>query len=408
MNASNQSDLDDGALGELRVLEIGSLIAGPFAGRLLGDNGADVVKVESPERPDPLRGWGQVHEGGRGLFWTIHARNKRCITLDLRRRAGQELFEHLARAVDVVIESFRPGTLERWNLGFERLSQINPRLILARVSGYGQTGPKSGQPGYASMAEAIAGMRHITGTPGAPPVRMSLSLGDSLAGLFAAQGILLALMARERTGLGQVVDAALTDSCLAVTESMIPDFDRAGHIRQPSGTRLDAIAPSNIYESSDGRWLVVAANQDTVFGRLCSAMGKPELAADPRYATHAARARHQDLLDAEVGRWVKARSAADVMKVLAEHDVVYGPVNTVAEVVSEEQFHARDMLVPHFDRALSGSVLGPGITPKLSRNPGKIRWAGPPEPGQDNEAVYSEWADLDGDRIRELRRQRVI
>jgi formyl-CoA transferase len=408
LSASRQPDLDDGALSGLRVLEIGSLIAGPFAGRLLGDNGAEVVKVESPERPDPLRGWGQVHEGGRGLFWTIHARNKRCVTLDLKCRAGQELFEHLARVADVVIESFRPGTLERWDLGFERLSQINPRLILARVSGYGQTGPKSRQPGYASMAEAMAGMRHITGIPGAPPVRMSLSLGDSLAGLFAAQGILLALVARERTGVGQVVDTALTDSCLAVTESMIPDFDRVGHIRQPSGTRLDAIAPSNIYKSSDGRWLVVAANQDTVFARLCDAMGKPELAADPRYATHVARARHQDLLDAEVGRWVKSRSSADVMKALAENDVVCGPVNTVAEVVSEQQFRARQMLVPHFDRAIGDSVLGPGITPKLSSNPGTIRWAGPPEPGEDNDAVYSEWVGLDGDRIQELRRQRVI
>ncbi|MCW2583777.1 MAG: CoA transferase [Klenkia sp.] len=397
-----------GALDGIRVLEIGTLIAGPFAGRLLGDQGADVVKIVAPDRPDPLRTWGQVHEDGRGFFWTVHARNKRCITLDLRSERGQELFLALAADADVVVESFRPGTLERWGLGYDRLSSANPGLVLARVSGYGQTGPMAAQPGYASVAEARAGMRYVTGFPGQPPVRMALSLGDSLAGMFACQGILTALVARARTGRGQVVDAALTDSCLAVTESMVADYSRAGHVRQPSGTRLDAIAPSNSYQTADGTFVIIAANQDTLFRRLCAAMDRPELADDERYATHGARARHQDELDDLIGAWAGQLPPDDVVTRCSAAGVVVGPVATVADVVADEQFAARDMLVAHHDLGVGTDVLGPGITPQLSETPGTVRWAGPPRPGSHNTEVYGELLGLTADDLTELAQQGVV
>ncbi len=401
------TDHPAGALAGIRVLELGTLIAGPFAGRLLGDHGADVVKVEAPDRPDPLRTWGQASEDGRGFFWTVHARNKRCITLDLRQPRGQEVFLQLVEQADVVVESFRPGTLERWGLGFDRLSALNPGLVLARVSGYGQTGPAAGRPGYASVAEAVSGMRYVTGFPGQPPVRMALSLGDSLAGMFAAQGVLAALVARQRTGTGQVVDTALTDSCLALTESMLPDYDRAGVVRQPSGTRLDGIAPSNSYETSDG-FVIIAANQDTLFRRLCGAMGRPELADDPRFATHTARGKHQDELDALIGAWAKEHDSAGVLALCAEAGVVAGPVNTVADVVADPQFRARGMVLAHHDEGVGADVLGPGITPQLSATPGRLRWAGPPRPGTHNAEVYGELLGLGADDLAELAAAGVV
>lgn len=397
-----------GALEGIRVLEIGTLIAGPFAGRLLGDQGADVVKVEAPDRPDPLRTWGQAQEQGRGFFWTVHARNKRCITLDLRQQRGQELFLGLVATADVVVESFRPRTLERWGLGYDVLADANPGLVLARVSGYGQTGPMAAEPGYASVAEARAGMRYVTGFPGQPPVRMALSLGDSLAGMFAAQGILTALLARHRTGRGQVVDAALTDSCLAVTESMVPDYDRAGLVRQPSGTRLDAIAPSNSYETADGTFVIIAANQDTLFRRLAAAMERPELADDERYATHGARARHQDELDDLIGVWAKGLDADTVVQRCSAAGVVVGPVATVADVVADPQFRARGMLVAHHDEGVDADVLGPGVTPQLSATPGRVRWAGPPRPGTHNTEVYGGLLGLDADDLTRLAADGVV
>ena len=396
-----------GALDGIRVIEIGTLIAGPFAGRLLGDQGADVVKIEAPDRPDPLRTWGQVHEDGFGFFWTVHARNKRCITLDLRSARGQELFLRLVATADVVVESFRPGTLERWGLGYDVLASANPGLVLARVSGYGQTGPMAAQPGYASVAEARAGLRFVNGFPGEPPVRMALSLGDSLAGMFAAQGILLALVARVRTGRGQVVDAALTDSCLALTESMVPDFDRAGHVRQPGGTRLDQIAPSNSYRTADGSFVIIAANQDTLFRRLCAAMERPELADDPRYATHGARAESQDELDEVISAWARWLDPAVVIERCTAAGVVVGSVATIADVVVDPQFLAREMIVAHHDERVGADVLGPGITPRLSSTPGQIRWAGAPAPGTHNAEVYSELG-LDTDALATLRNEGVI
>jgi formyl-CoA transferase len=397
------------ALAGVRVLELGSIIAGPFCGRLLADHGADVVKIEAPGLPDPLREWGQAEEDGHHFFFTVHARNKRCVTLDVRKPAGRELLLRLVEVSDVLLESFRPGTLERWEVGPDVLHAHNPDLVLARVSGYGQTGPESGRPGYASVAEAVSGMRHLNGHPGEPPPRPALSLGDSLAGMFAAQGVLMALLARERgAARGQVVDVALTESCLAVSESSVPDYDRGGVVRQPSGTRLDGIAPSNLYCAADGRWMVIAANQDSVFRRLCVAMDRPELATDPRFRSHVARGRHQDEIDAIVAEWAAGHDAGTLTALLEQAGVVVGPVNTVAEVVRDEQFRARDMLVPHHDEAVGADVLGPGVVPVLSGTPGSVRWAGPPRPGSHNAEVYGELLGLGPDELSALEDAGVI
>lgn len=398
------------ALSGIRVLELGSIIAGPFCGRLLADHGADVIKIEAPGSPDPLRDWGQAEVDGHHFFWTVHARNKRCVTLDMRRPEGQEVFLQLLDRADVLLESFRPGTLEKWGLAPDRLLARRPGLVVARVSGYGQSGPMSTRPGYASVAEAVSGMRYLNGYPGGPPPRPALSIGDSLAGMFAAQGVLMALLARERgvERTGQVVDVALTEACLALLESSIPDYDRGGVVREPSGTRLTGIAPSNLYQSADGKWMVIAANQDTVFARLCAAMDEPDLVTDPRFHSHTARGRHQDEIDEIVAAWARRHDADTLTRVLEDAGVVVGPVNTVAEVVRDPQFLARDMIVPHFDRAVGEDVLGPGVTPKLSGTPGSVRWAGPPHPGSHNAEVYGELLGLSDVQLHELEAAGVI
>ncbi|MCG5431505.1 CoA transferase [Mycobacterium sp. MYCO198283] len=378
-----------GALDGIRVLELGTLIAGPFAARLLGDMGAEVIKIEPPGAPDPLRTWGQAEVDGHHVFWTVHARNKKAVTLDLRTPAGRELFLELVERCDVVVENFRPGTLEKWDLGYDVLRQRNSGVILVRVSGYGQTGPDAGKAGYASVAEAVSGLRHLNGFPGGPPPRLALSLGDTLAGMFAAQGALAALYRRTVTGIGQVVDAALTESCLAVQESTIPDYDVGGVVRGPSGTRLEGIAPSNIYRTADGSWVVIAANQDTVFRRLCTAMDRPDLATDARFADHLARGRHQDELDAIIGAWAAERMPTDIIDVLSAAGVISGPINTVAEVVEDPQLRARGMIADHFDERLQRNVKGPGVVPVLSESPGTIRSAGPARPGQHNDDIYT-------------------
>ncbi|MFA6574588.1 MAG: CaiB/BaiF CoA-transferase family protein [Nocardioides sp.] len=390
-----------GALDDVRVLELGTLIAGPYAGRLLADNGADVIKVEAPDRPDPLREWGQA-SGGHQFFWTVHARNKRCVTLDLRTDRGRDLLLRLVEQSDVVLESFRPGTLERWGLGYDVLAAVNPRIVLARVSGYGQTGPLAGRAGYASVAEAVSGLRHLNGYPGQLPPRIALSLGDSLAGMFAYQGILAALLARHRTGRGQVVDTALTEACLAVLESTVPDYDQTGHVRQPGGTRLDRVAPSNLYRAKDGLPVIIAANQDTVFARLAELMGRPELARDERFVNHTSRGEHQDELDELIGEWAGTITAQELIDRCNAAGVVAGGVNTVAEVVVEPQFVERGLFVDHVDQQTGHAVKGVGVVPHLSETTGEVRWAGPSQPGVHNGDVYRQLLGLDEAELEDL------
>lgn len=397
-----------GALDGIRVIEVGTLISGPFAGRLLGDMGADVIKIEPPGSPDPLRTWGQAEVDGHHFFWTVHARNKRAVTLNLREPRGRELFLKLVERSDIIVENFRPGTLEKWGLGYDVLRHHNKGIILVRVSGYGQTGPDADKAGYASVAEAASGLRHMNGFPGGPPPRLALSLGDSLAGMFAAQGALAALYRRTVTGEGQVVDTALTEACLAVQESTIPDYDMGGVVRGPSGTRLEGIAPSNIYRSADGSWVVIAANQDTVFRRLCAAMGQPELATDSRFVDHGARGRNQDELDKIIGDWAAQRQPDDIIETLSDAGVISGPINTVAEVVRDPQLQARGMLVEHYDEGIGRNVLGPGVIPVLSETPGGVRNAGPAKPGQHNGEVYGDLLGLKASEIADLEFQGVL
>ena len=400
--------MNTGALDGIRVLELGTLISGPFAGRLLGDMGADVIKIELPSNPDPLRTWGQAELDGHHFFWTVHARNKKAITLDLRAERGRELFLELVDRSDIIVENFRPGTLEKWNLGYDALRDRNKGIILVRVSGYGQTGPEAGKAGYASVAEAASGLRHMNGFPGGPPPRLALSLGDSLAGMFAAQGALAALYRRTVTGEGQIVDTALTESCLAIQESTIPDYDVGGVVRGPSGTRLEGIAPSNIYQSSGGSWVVIAANQDTVFRRLCQAMGSPELATDERFVDHLARGRNQDELDKIIGDWAALREPHDIIATLSEAGVISGPINTVAEVVQDPQLQARNMIADHWDERVQRNVKGPGVVPVLSDTPGTIRNGGSARPGQDNEEVFGRLLGLEGEQLAALRAEGVL
>lgn len=397
-----------GPLDGIRVIEVGTLISGPFAGRLLGDMGAEVIKIEPPGQPDPLRTWGQAELDGHHFFWTVHARNKKAATLNLREARGRELFLDLVGHSDIVVENFRPGTLEKWNLGYDVLRERNPGIILVRVSGYGQTGPEAAKAGYASVAEAASGLRHMNGFPGGPPPRLALSLGDSLAGMFAAQGALAALYRRSVTGEGQVVDAALTESCLAIQESTIPDYDIGGVVRGPSGTRLEGIAPSNIYRSADGSWVVIAANQDTVFRRLCAAMGQPELADDDRFVNHVARGRNQDELDKIIGDWAGRRAPADIMDTLSEAGVISGPINTVAEVVQDPQLLSRGMIADHWDERIGRNVKGCGVVPVLSESPGTIRWAGSARPGQHNRDVYGDLLGLSAEELATLERDGVL
>jgi formyl-CoA transferase len=393
----------------VRVIELGQLLAGPFTGRLLGDMGADVIKVEPPGQPDPIRDWGKARYQGRSLWWPVQSRNKRCITLNLRSERGQELLLELVKHADVLTENFRPGTLERWNLGWERLSEANPKLVLARISGYGQTGPYAKRAGFASVAEAMGGLRYINGFPGEPPPRIHLSIGDSLAGMFAAQGILAALYKRDALGFGrgQVVDVSLLESSFALLESMVPEYDRLGIVREPQGTNLKGIAPSNIFKSADGKWIVIAANADKVFGRLCEAMGRPELATDPRFSNHLARGEHQEEIEGLIAEWAAERDAAEIDRILNENGVICGPVYTIADIFEDEHFWAREMLIKHEDPEF-GEYIGPGITPKFSETPGEVRWSATWEEGSHNREVYGELLGLTDEDLAQLKEEGVL
>jgi formyl-CoA transferase len=398
-----------GPLAGVRLLELGQLLAGPFTGRLLGDLGAEIIKVEAPGQPDAIRDWGKAKYQGRSLWWPVQSRNKKCVTLNLRHERGQELLLQLVERADVVTENFRPGTLEKWNLSFERLSAVNPKIILARISGYGQTGPYAARAGFASAAEAMSGMRYINGFPGEPPPRMHLSLGDSLAGMFAAQGILSALYWRDALGggKGQVIDVSLLESCFALLESTVPEYDRLGLVREPGGTHLKGIAPSNIFKSKDGKWMVIAANQDNVFKRLCDAIGRPELKDDDRFATHLARGENQDEIEGIIAEWAGAHTAAQIDSVLNDAGVICGPVNTIADIFEDDHFRARDMLVEHEDPEF-GTYIGPGITPKFSETPGAVRWSATWEEGSHNREVYGGLLGLTDDEIASLREEGVL
>lgn len=395
------------ALAGVRVLEVGSLIAGPFAGRLLADFGAEVIKIEAPNHPDPLRQWGLHPYHGHMLWWAVQSRNKKLVTLDLRRERGQELFRALARETDVVLENFRPGTMERWGLGWEPLHELNPALIMARVSGYGQTGPLASRGGFAAVAEAVGGLRYINGYPNQPPPRAGISLGDSLAAMFAMQGVLSALYWRDaHGGEGQLIDVALTEACFALLESAVPEYALAGVDREPQGSTIGANVPSNIFRSRDERWMVIAANADGLFRRLMNTIGHPEVADDARFATHAGRTSHKDEIEAVIAGWARTVDADEIDRLMADVGVPCGPVNRISDIFADPQFRARDMLVDMRDPVL-GDYVAPGIVPKLSATPGRIEWAGA-EPGAHNREVYGGLLGLADAELEELAAEAIV
>lgn len=391
-----------GALAGVRVLDLGQLLAGPFCATFLGWLGADVVKVEAPEG-DALRGW-RVVEQGTSLWWRSLARNKRTMTLDLRTEAGRELGRALAAQADVLVENFKPGTMEAWGLGPEELAAIHPRLVYVRISGYGQTGPSARLPGFASVAEAVAGLRSVIGFPDRPPARANLSLGDTLAGLHGALGALAALYARDRVGSptggrGQVVDVALTESILAVLESMLPEADR-GVVRARAGSTITGIVPSNLYPCADGRDVVIGANGDSMFVRLCEAIGRDDLARDPALAKNEGRVAAQARVDDAIAAFTRARSADEVLRTLAAASVPCGLVQDARAVLEDAQFNARG-LFPRFDVEGRPLVI-PELAPKLVGTPGRTRWPGRAR-GVDTDAVLREWLALDDDALASAR-----
>lgn len=387
-----------GALSGVRVIELGQLIAGPFAGQMMADNGADVIKVEQPGAGDPMRNWGVVH-AGKSLSWNVIARGKRCVTADLHTEEGRRFVLDLVRQSDVVIENFRPGTLERFGLGFDVLAEVNPRVVLTRVSGFGQHGPYSARAGYGSIGEAMGGLRVLVGDPDRPPSRFGVSLGDLLAGMHAMVGTLMALYARNESGRGQVVDVSIYESVLALTEGLVSDYAVAGVTRERSGAVLPGVAPSNVYETGDGHMLLIAANQDSVFGRLAQAMGEPSLAVDERYATHQARGERQAELDTRIGAWTRSHCAADVESLLDEHGVPCGRIYGARDMLQDEHFRARQSIVEVDDEVL-GSVPMQSVAPRLSDTPGRIRWGGGGRGQHDTEV--REWltAVTEGERAR--------
>jgi formyl-CoA transferase/succinyl-CoA--D-citramalate CoA-transferase len=381
-----------GPLAGVRVLELGNFIAGPFAGQLLGDYGADVIKVEPPDEGDPMRHWGVTLDGD-SLWWPTIARNKRSVVLDLREEASRRTAAQLAAQCDVVLENFRPGTLERWGLGYADLAPRNPRLVMVHVSGFGQTGPLAGQAGFGSVGEAMGGIRYTTGSPDRPPSRAGISLGDALASVFAVIGTLAALVHARATGEGQEVDVAIYEAVAALMESTMADYELGGVVRTRSGSVLKGVAPSNVYPTSDGAEVVIAANADTVFVRLCEAMGRPELAEDPRFAKHQARGENMADIDGIVSVWTATAPCDELLARLDSHGVPAGRIFTAPDMLTDPQYLARDM-IRRVVSTQGWEVPMTGVVPRFSATPGTIRHPGP-RLGQHTDEVLADLLGVD-------------
>jgi crotonobetainyl-CoA:carnitine CoA-transferase CaiB-like acyl-CoA transferase len=374
-------------LAGVKVLEMGQLLAGPFATVLLAWFGAEVIKIEPPGTGDPLRSWRTLHKG-TSLWWYSLARNKKCITLDLRQKKGQEIARQLAERVDVIVENFKPGTLEKWGLGFEDVKALNPRVIMARISGWGQTGPNAQKPGFAAVGEGVGGLRYVTGDRDRPPVRPNLSLGDSLTGLHAAFGILTALYHRDAqgTGTGQVVDVAIYESVFNMMESTIPEYDKAGVIREREGTRLSGIVPTGTYPCGDGVYVIIGANGDNLFKRFMLAIGRPDMASDSRFEHNDDRVPWADEIDRAISDWTLRLPSAEVVRILEAAAVPVGPINSAKDMMVDPHFHARG-LFQEADLGDGDKVRLPAIMPQLTETPGGMEWPGP-KLGEHNREVY--------------------
>ena len=389
-----------GPLSGIRVLELGQLIAAPFATKLLAEFGAEVIKVEAPDGGDPLRTWRKMH-GDTSLWWYLQSRNKKSIAVNLKTPEGLDIVKRLATSADVVVENFRPGGLEKLGLGWDVLSALNPSLTMVRISGYGQTGPYRDRPGFGAIGEAMGGLRYTTGSPESPPARVGVSIGDTLASLHGVIGALMSILnVKVNGGAGQVVDVSLVESVFNVMESLVPEYDLLGEIRTRTGGALPGITPSNTYPTQDGGYVVIAGNSDPIFRRLMQAIGRPDLAEDPRMRSNEGRSQHAAMLDGVIGDWSKARSVADALAALDAADVPAGRIYSVADIVADPHYQARDMIL---QAELPGGtqVKMPGIVPKLSGTPGAVRWPGPAL-GAHTDAVLADLG-LDAVAIQTLR-----
>ncbi len=407
MRAETSAAPQAGPLQGIRVLEVGQLLAGPFAGCILAYFGAEVIKVEPPATGDPLRRWRQLDEDGTSLWWRSLARNKKCVTADMRTEEGRELVRKLAQKSDVLLENFRPGVMEKWGLGPDDFSATNPGLIYARISGYGQDGPYASKPGFASVCEGFGGLRYVNGFPGERPVRPNLSLGDSLAGLHTALGIVMACLHRARNpgSAGQVVDTALYEAVFNMLEGVVPEYDGAGVVREPSGSTITGIVPTNTYLCNDGKYIIIGANGDSIFKRLCETMGRPDMAADPRLADNAGRVEHEAEIDAVIAAWCGSQGSGSALDALELARVPSGPIYSVADMLKDPHYQARGLFE---DVALPrGNLKIPALVPKLSNTPGHTGWAGP-ELGAFNQEVYGEMLGLSASELENLRQQGII
>ncbi len=396
----------DGPLAGLRVIEMGTLIAGPFCGQILGDFGAEVIKLEDPKTGDPMRQWGRSLPKGLSPWWPVIGRNKKSVGVDLRTAEGQDLARTLIGKADIVVENFRVGGLEKWGLGWERLSQDNPRLIMARVTGYGQTGPLAGRAGYGLIGEAFGGLRYVIGEPDRPPARAGISIGDTLSAMHAVMGILMAMHVRETTGRGQMIDTALYESVLAVMENLVTEYDITGYVRERSGAILPGIAPSSAYPCADGEMILIGGNGDNVFARLCQVMGRPELKDDPRYADHAARGVNQIELDDLIGAWTATQKLSDLLVRLEAEGVPCGRIYSAPDMLADPQYQARQSII-ETNHPVFGPIKMQNVFPKLSANPGRVRWPGPAL-GQHTDEVLRDVAGYGPEKIAELHAKGVV
>jgi len=394
-------------LDGIRLVEVGQLLAGPFVGSILGYYGAEVIKVEPPGDGDPIRKWRILDDDGTSFWWRSLGRNKKCITANLRTDEGREILRQLIEKADVVVENFKPGTMEKWGLGPDEFRESNPGLIYSRISGYGQTGPYASRPGFASVCEGVGGLRYVNGFPDGTPVRPNLSLGDTLAGMHAALGIVMACVHRmqDPNGRGQVIDTALYEAVFNMLEGVVPEYDGAGIVREPSGSTLTGIVPTNTYRCSDGKFIIIGANGDSIFKRLCDEMGRPDMGADPRFADNAGRVEHEPEIDAAITEWTGALDSATALQLLEEAVVPSGPIYSVVDMLEDEHFKARGLFE---EVEYNGKKLKiPGMVPKLSETPGRTDWPGA-EVGAFNEEILGGLLGMSAEERTKLAEQGII
>lgn len=391
----------------IKILELGNIVAAPFAGKIFSEFGAEVIKIEEPTNGDPLRQWRVMHHD-TSVWWYVQSRNKKSVTVNLRNSKGQEIVKELVEHADVVLENFKPGTLEKWNLGYEELKAVNSSIILTRISGYGQTGPYREKPGFGSVAEALGGLRYLTGYPNLPPVRTGVAIGDMVAGLYAVIGTLMALRARDKhpEKKGQVVDVALYESVFSLLEGALPEYDLAGQIRERTGSTLPGVAPSNTYECADESHIVIGGNGDKIFQRLMIAIGRKDIAENPKYANNQGRVEDVTYIDEAIEAWTKKHTLEEAQKILDAADVPVGPIYGIQDIVKDPHYQAREML-QKVDLPDGKEILVPGIVPKLSGTPGEIDWNGPAL-GEHNDEIYTDYLNFTFEDFRKLKEEGVI